>query len=66
MKISEETTVEEVLEKYPAAVKVFMDLGIPCFVCGEAIWGTIGETAMNYGVDLSLLLERLNEGSSGT
>jgi hybrid cluster-associated redox disulfide protein len=61
-KISSGTTVEELLERYPGTIKIFMDFGIPCFVCGEPLWGTIEETAVNYGVDLSLLLERLSEG----
>jgi len=54
-------TVEEVLERYPETVKVFMDMEIPSLVCGEPLWGTLKETAERYGVELSLLLARLNE-----
>jgi hybrid cluster-associated redox disulfide protein len=60
-KISGDMTVEEVLDTYPKTVKVFMDLRIPCLVCGEPLWGTLEETAEKYGVELSLLLERLNQ-----
>ncbi len=60
-KITEDMTVEEVLERYPETVKVFAELKIPCLVCGEPLWGTIKETAERYGVELSLLLSRLNE-----
>jgi len=60
-KITDDMTVEQVLDTYPKSVKVFMDLRIPCLVCGEPLWGTIKETAERYGVDLPLLLERLNE-----
>lgn len=60
-KITGKMTVEEVLEKYPKTVKVFMDLRIPCLVCGEPLWGTIEETAESYKVELPLLLKRLNE-----
>ncbi len=59
--ITEDMTVEEVLERYPETVKVFMDLEIPCLVCGEPLWGTLKETAERYGVELSTLLDRLNE-----
>jgi len=60
-KITKEMTVEEVIEKYPDTVKVFMDLRIPCLVCGEPLWGTIEETAKRYNVELDTLLKKLNQ-----
>lgn len=60
-KITESMTIEEVLEKYPTTVKVFMEMKIPCLVCGEPSWDTVKETAERYGVELPLLLKRLNE-----
>ncbi len=65
-KITEDMTVEEVLEKHPKTVRVFMDLRIPCLVCGEPLWGTIKETAEKYDVELPLLLDRLNETAKQT
>ena len=59
-KITENMTVEEVLERYPETVKVFTELKIPCLVCGEPLWGTIKETAERYNVELSTLLDCLN------
>ncbi|MCK4306750.1 DUF1858 domain-containing protein [candidate division WOR-3 bacterium] len=60
-RITKEMTVEEVIERYSDTVKVFMDLRIPCLVCGEPLWGTIEETAERYNVELDILLEKLNQ-----
>ena len=62
---TKETTVEEVLEKHPELVGVFMDLNVRCVVCGEPLWGTIEEAARTYGVDLDILLRRLNDAVGG-
>lgn len=59
--ITEDMTIEDVLERYPNIVKIFIDMRIPCLVCGEPSWGTVKETAERYGVDISFLLKRLNE-----
>ncbi|MEO0138886.1 MAG: DUF1858 domain-containing protein [candidate division WOR-3 bacterium] len=62
MKITKETTVEEVVVRYPDAVDIFFKYGIPAIACGTPIWGTIGENAERYGVkDLGGLLRELNE-----
>ena len=60
-KITSDTTIEEILEKFPNTVKIFMDHGIPCLVCGEPLWGTIEEAAKKYKTDLEKLLAELNE-----
>lgn len=60
-KITEDMTVEDVLDKYPKTVKVFIELRVPCLVCGEPLWGTIKETSERYNVELSLLLKNLND-----
>ncbi|OQX52740.1 MAG: hypothetical protein B5M53_07930 [Candidatus Cloacimonas sp. 4484_209] len=59
--ITKDTTIEEILEKYPDTVNIFMDYGIPCLVCGEPLWGTVEEAATKYKVDLDELLNKLNQ-----
>ncbi len=60
--IKPEDTIEDVITKYPKTVKIFMNFGIPCMVCGEPIWGTIKENAEKYGVkELDELIKALNE-----
>lgn len=60
-KITKETTIEEVFEKFPETVGTFMDYKIPSLVCGEPLWGTVEEAAQKYNVGLDTLLKSLNE-----
>ena len=52
--------VEEVISKRPETTAIFMNHGMPCLVCGEALWGTIEENATRYKVNLGNLLRDLN------
>ncbi len=62
MKITKDSTIEEVVLRYPSSVEIFFKYGIPAIACGTPIWGTIGENAERYNVsDLEGLLIELNE-----
>ena len=63
-RITKDTTVEEIVEKYPGLVGILMERNIPCLVCGEPLWGTIEEAARRYDVDMDDLLRSLN-GAAG-
>jgi hybrid cluster-associated redox disulfide protein len=65
-KITREMTVEEVVEEYPNTARVFVNLRIPCLVCGEPLWTTIEETARKYNVDMDTLLAGLNNAARDT
>jgi len=45
MEITKNTTIEDLVEKVPGAVKYLMTAGIRCIICGEPIWGTLEEAA---------------------
>ena len=45
MKVTRETTIEELVEEKPAAIDYLMKKGIRCIHCGEPIWGTLEEAA---------------------
>lgn len=45
MEITKQTTIEDLVEKVPGAVKYLMTAGIRCIICGEPIWGTLEEAA---------------------
>jgi len=47
--ITKDTTIEELIEMVPASVKYLMEKGIRCIVCGEPIWGTLEEAALEKG-----------------
>ncbi|MEO0226864.1 MAG: DUF1858 domain-containing protein [candidate division WOR-3 bacterium] len=64
MEITEKTSVEELLSIYPQLTNVFIKLGLSCYVCGEAFWGTIGELAQKYNVNVNKIIRILNEEKS--
>ncbi len=62
--INLDTLVEDVVAEHPKTVRVFMAHNFPCLVCGEPVWGTIGENADRYGLtseQQESLIQALNE-----
>lgn len=58
---TEDTTIDELLEACPEANGYLIERGLPCMVCGEPFWGTVGQLARRHGIeDLESLLEGLN------
>ncbi|MEZ4908404.1 MAG: hypothetical protein R2771_12355 [Saprospiraceae bacterium] len=47
--VSKDISIEELIEKYPQSVKFLSEKGIRCIVCGEPIWGTLGEACEEKG-----------------
>jgi hybrid cluster-associated redox disulfide protein len=60
MEINKDTSVEEVLSAYPQLSKTFIELGLPCLVCGEAFWGTVAELARQHNIDVNTVLKTIN------
>ncbi len=61
---SEETKIEDLIEAHPSAVGFFTSEGLPCVVCGEPFWGSVGDLArqMNWTDEqITRLIGRLNE-----
>jgi len=48
-KINKEITIEELVELVPGAVRYLSQQGIKCIACGEPIWGTLENAAMEKG-----------------
>lgn len=59
--ISEDLTVEELIERFPAAVPLLHEQGIVCLKCGEPVWGTLGEAIARKGLDVRKTMERLRK-----
>ncbi len=53
--------VDILLEKYPKSNKWLMQKRIHCTMCGEPVWGTIGELIESKGMDVDEVLAELNE-----
>ncbi len=60
MKAGPDTVIEELLESHPELNRVFVRLGLPCFVCGEPVWGTVGELCERLHQDPDQVLAALN------
>lgn len=41
--ITKDILIEELVDNYPFSVRYLMEQGIRCIMCGEPIWGTLGE-----------------------
>ena len=59
--ITKDMTLGEVLMQKPEAQAILFGFGMHCFGCPVTQFETIEEAAMVHGVDLKLLLKKLNE-----
>ncbi len=60
-KFSKENTLGEVLANKKDAQKILMGFGMHCFGCPMTQMETLEEAAMVHGIDLDVLLAKLNE-----
>ena len=58
---TKDSTLGEVLMKKPEAQVILMGFGMHCFGCPVTQFETLEEAAMVHGVELKLLLKKLNE-----
>jgi len=60
-KITKDMTIMDVVNKYPQNIKVFFEHGLFCIGCNVAYRETVEQGAMGHGLDVSELMDRLNE-----
>lgn len=61
MEITEETPIEELIQRNPSSAAVLRRFGLVCIQCGEPYWGTLGELAHDRGItDLQPILSALD------
>lgn len=60
-KITKNMTIGEVLEINKDAKTILSGFGMHCFSCPMSQMETIEEAAMVHGVDMDIMLEKLNE-----
>ena len=60
-KINKDMTIGEVLEINKNAKVILSGFGMHCFSCPMSQMETIEQAAMVHGVDVNLMLEKLNE-----
>lgn len=47
--IHENSGIEELIETFPGMVAFLGEKGLRCIVCGEPVWGTLGDLARSKG-----------------
>lgn len=63
MRITKDTTIEDLVAQTPLSVNYLREKGLVCILCGEPIWGTINELAKQKGFsdeNISNLINDLN------
>lgn len=60
MKFTKEMTIKEALEVNPKSTEIFMSFGMHCIGCPTATGESIEQAAMVHGINVDLLLEKLN------
>lgn len=61
--ITEHTSIEELVEEFPASVDFLRERNIACIVCGEPVWGSLGELLSSRNLDKAeadKLIDQLN------
>ena len=60
-KVTEDTTVGEVVSNFSNGVEILMGFGLHCFGCPMSQMESVGEAAQVHGVDVALMVKKLNE-----
>ena len=58
--ITKDMTIGEILRTKPEVAPILMEEGMHCLGCPSSQMETIAEAAMVHGIELDLLLARLN------
>lgn len=62
--IDKTISIEELIHRVPPSVKFLSEKGIRCIVCGEPIWGTLEEAALEKGLtqeEIAAVVDELNK-----
>lgn len=55
--VDEQTSIEDLLERIPGSQRYLSEQGIRCVICGEPIWGSLGDAVREKGFDDKSLQE---------
>lgn len=58
--LSSDTTVKELLDRYPQTLQLLMDLGMLCVGCPAEAFHTVADVAREYHLDLNQLHQRID------
>lgn len=60
-KITKEMKIEEILQRHPEAVEVFLKHGFHCLGCAAASFENLADGAAAHGIDVEKIVEELNK-----
>lgn len=60
MTITKSMPIDEIVQKWPETVKVFLQHGLMCIGCAAARFEDLEQGAMAHGIDVDALLKDLN------
>lgn len=60
MAIDKYMTIQEVVEKNPETIRVFLEHGLHCIGCAVARFENIEQGALAHGIDVDALIRDLN------
>lgn len=61
MLITNNIEIEDLVRNFPFSVKYLMEHGIRCIACGEPIWGTLEEAAIEKGFNQQQIMVFVDE-----
>ena len=59
--ISKSTTIGELLNIYPDAAPILMEIGMHCLGCPSSQMESLEEAAMVHGMDVDVLVQQIND-----
>jgi hybrid cluster-associated redox disulfide protein len=63
--LSVDSNIMEVVQRYPAAVEIFMKHGLPCVGCAAAQYEKISDVVAEFGIDADKLIEEIKQDAKG-
>lgn len=60
MEITKQTVIGDILDVYPDAAPLFLEIGMHCLGCPASRGETIEQACMVHGTDADELVEKLN------
>lgn len=60
LQVSKEMTIGEVVTMNPMVAPILMEIGMHCLGCPSAQAESLEEAAMVHGIDVDLLIEKIN------
>ncbi|KAB2870155.1 MAG: DUF1858 domain-containing protein [Bacteroidales bacterium] len=59
--ITKDIQIEDIVVQLPQSVSYLRDKGIVCVVCGEPVWGTLNDLAVQKGLSNDSIEQIVNE-----